>query len=439
VVSLQTRSGVRDVLANISWMASDRLLRMGGGVVVGTAVARYLGPADFGLLNYALALYAIFNILSNLGLDQIIVRDVILLPDREPELLGTGFALKAAASVLTTLAAVGSTYFLRPGDREVRIIVALLSVAAVTQACDVIEFFFQAKTKSKYAVTAKNIAFVAASAARVWAILAKTPLLAFAWIAAAEIVVGELGLFTAYKLYGNGSRAWRVTARTARQFLIESWPLMFSGFLVMIYMRTDQILLGILSTPQAVGEYSAALKLSEIWYAIPMIVAASVMPKLLSKKNCQPLLYLSRLQRLYDAMAGISISLAIVVSFLGRFAVALLYGPHFSEAADILVIHIWTGVFVFAAVVSSQQLVYEGLPRLQLQRTALGACLNVALNFLLIPLYGGKGSAVSTLAAQCVAGYLADLLDARSRHIFWMKTRAYIAYSFWSKPALTVP
>jgi PST family polysaccharide transporter len=436
LAQLKGRRGLRDVVANIGWMASDRIIRMGGGVIVGVAVARYLGPDEFGLLNYALALYAIFNILSNLGLDQILVRDVVFFPDREPELLGTAFFLKAAASILTTLAAVASTFILRPGDVEARIIVALVSIAAVTQACDVIEFFFQAKTKSKYSVAAKNIAFVLASLARLWAVFAKAPLLTFAWIAAAEIAVGELGLFAAYRIYGRSLRAWRVSLPVARRLLIEGWPLMLSGLLVMIYMRTDQVLLGSLAGPHAVGEYTAALRLSEIWYAIPILVAASVMPKLLTLKTAQPRLYYFRLQRFYDCMAGTSIFVAISVTLCGRLAISLLYGARYAEAAGILAIHIWTGVFVFAGVVSGQQMVHEDISRLQLQRSALGASLNVALNYLLIPPYGAQGSAVATLAAQCVAGYFSDFLDRRLRHIFWMKTRALVGYSFWRRPAL---
>jgi polysaccharide transporter, PST family len=426
----RSRSSVRQVLGNIGWLGADRVLRMLGGIIVGTAVARYLGPGQFGVLNYALAIYGLFNLFSNLGLDSLVVRDIALQPESESYLLGTSFYLKAGSSVLTTIAAVLATWLFHRNDSTLVIIVGLLSFASISQGFDVVEYFFQAKTRSQYSVIPRAIVFFAASIARVIAIFLQSSLLAFAWIAALEILFSEFGLAIVYFRYHRPGLRWQFHRSRARSLLSESWPLLLATLLVMIYMRTDQIMLGALAGPVAVGHYSAAVKLSEIWYALPAIICSSVMPRLAPLLCSAPDLYYKRLQRLYDLMVCLSLVVAIGTFFAGPLAVRLLYGASYAPASSVLVIHIWTGLFVYVGCVSGQQLVQESLTRIELQRAGLGAIVNVALNYLLIPKYGVIGSAYATLLAQATASYFADAFDSRTHRMFKMKTRAY--FGLWA-------
>ena len=431
---IKSRKGLRESLSNIGWLSGDRILRMFGAVVVGTAVARYLGPSQFGLLNYGLAIYALFNTISNLGLDFLVVRDVALDEEREPQILGTAFVLKGLASVLTTLGAIIAARILEPGNATLIIIVALMSFASIAQALDVIDYYFQARTRSSYVVVPRNVAFVAASLARLAAIFLHGSLLVFAWIGALEVLVAELGLVVSYFIFRRPLPRWNWRIPYAKGLLVESWPLLLSSFMIMIYMRSDQVLLGKMAPSAVVGHYTAAVRLSEIWYSIPLIICASVMPNLLKGRAANPQLYYDRLQRLYDSMVFLSVAVAICTQFAGPLVIRLLYGQSYAPAAGMLAVHIWTGVFVFVGCVSGQQFVQEKLTVSSMQRTVLGAIINVVLNILLIPRWGGIGSALATLVAQGVASYFADALDSRTRHIFRMKTRAYL--HFWTLPRL---
>lgn len=429
---IRSRGGVRAALSNIGWLSGDRILRMFGGVVVSTAVARYLGPGQFGLLNYGLAIYGLFNILSNLGLDLLVVREMALDEQGEPEVLGTAFVLKAVASVATTAAAIVAARILEPADTTVQWIVALMSFASISQAFDVVDYFFQARTQSRHAVVPRNLAFIAASIARVAAVFLHWSLLAFAWIGAVEVLVAEIGLAVFYLHFRKPRVRWNWRLERARALLKESWPLVISSLMIMIYMRSDQILLGKLASPAVVGEYTAAIRLSEIWYAIPAVICASVMPRLLKSREENPGLYYARLERLYESMVLLSVAVALGTQLAGPLVVRLLFGTKYAAASGILAVHIWTGVFVFVGCVSGQQFVQEGLTVSSMSRTLLGAVVNVALNLALIPVWGGIGSAVATLVAQATASYFADALDVRTRHIFQMKTRAYL--HFWALP-----
>jgi PST family polysaccharide transporter len=429
---VRQRKGITESLSNIGWLSGDRFIRMFGAVAVGVLVARYLGPTRFGLLNYGIAIYGLFNIISNLGLDSLIVRDIALDENGEPRILGTAFVLKAAASVVTTIAAIIAAWLLDPHDKVLIIIVALLSFASISQALDVIDYFFQAQVRSRYTVVPRTIAFIAGSLARVVAVFMHAGLLVFGWIAALEIVVAEIGLGISYIRFRRLVPRWNWHIDHAKALLIESWPLLVSSVMVMVYMRTDQILLGRLSSMATVGNYTAAIRFSEIWYAIPIIVTSSVMPRLLKTRELHPERYYARLEVFYQTMILISVVVTLGTLVLGPLMIRLLYGARYLPAAKILSIHIWTGIFVSVGCVTGQQYIHEKITSIQMQRTVLGAICNVVLNLLWIPRWGGVGSAMATLISYSVAAYFADALQVQTRHIFRMKTEAFV--KCWTLP-----
>lgn len=426
--------GFWETLRNIGWVSAGRFLRMGGSLVVGTLVVRYLGPSQYGAFSYAFALYGLFNIVSNLGLDVLVVSEIALARnlEHEEQVLGTAFWLKVAASVITTLAATGYCWWSNADDGVVIAMVAMLSAASISQGLDVVDFFFQAKTRSRLTVLPQLGVFVVSNLARVAAVLLKAPLLAFGAIASLEILFSELALAFVYSRHHHNLLRWRFHRDRGVAMMKKSWPLMIASLLVIVYMRTDQVVLGNLMTKAVVGQYASASRLSEIWYAIPALICTSVMPRLLRKKEAQPAVYYARLQRLYDLMAGLSLLLALLVTFLGQYLVLWLFGPAYLPAVQILRVHIWTGPFVFLGVTSGMQLVHEDLTKISLQRSIAGAVGNLALNYALIPHFGAIGSAMATLATQAATSYLLDAVNKSTRHIFWMKTRAL--FGWWLLP-----
>ena len=418
--------GFWETVHNIGWVSAGRLLRMGGSLVVGTMVVRYLGPTRYGAFSYAFAIYGLFNIVSNLGLDVLVVSEIALTGSiaEEEIVLGTAFWLKIVASIVTTLAAVLYAWLAHPGDGVVIAIVALLSVASISQGLDVVDFFYQAKTRSRVTVLPQLLVFLLSNLARVAAVFAKASLLTFGLIAALEILGTEIALAWVYSLHQRNLLRWQFHKQRSLAMLKASWPLLIASLLVIVYMRTDQIVLGNLCTKAVVGQYASASRLSEIWYAIPTLICSSVMPRLLRRKEAEPEVYYARLERLYGLMVLISVALGLLVTFLGKYVVLALFGAAYLPAVAILRVHIWTGPFVFIGVVAGMQLVHEGLTKISLQRSIFGALANVALNYALVPHFGGIGSALATLITQATVSYLLDACNKSTRPMFWMKTRA---------------
>ena len=157
---LDGRSNLQNILANTGWLFADRILRMGVGLFVGVWLARYIGPQQFGIYNYAIVFVAMFSAISNLGLDGIVVRNIVRDPVSKDEILGTAFFLKFAGGIITLIVSIGAILLLRSSDSVTCWLVGITAVGAIFQAFDTIDFWFQSQVKSKYTVYVRNAAFL---------------------------------------------------------------------------------------------------------------------------------------------------------------------------------------------------------------------------------------------------------------------------------------
>jgi PST family polysaccharide transporter len=420
---------LRKIIGNTAWLIADRILRMGLGLFVGVWVARYLQPEQFGLYNYVIAFASMFDTAANLGLNQIVVRNLVGDPLRKNEVLGTAFLLKLVAQIVALVSAVGIIYLLRSNNSITHWLVGIIAAGMIFNACDVIDFWFQSQVQSKYTVIAKNLGFIVASLGRVLLIQLRAPLIFFAWIGSAEIAFAAVGLVIAYQVKGHLIRAWQYSFSYAKELLKDSWTLTLSSIVIMLYMRIDQIMIGQLVGDQEVGIYSAAIKISEMWYFVPIAITNSIYPLIIEAKKVSKDLYLGQFQKVFNSMAVLSYIVAIAITLLSSQIILLIYGKNYAEAASILTIHIWTGVFVSSGVAVSLWTTTEGLMTFAFAATAIGAVINIILNYFLIRMYGGVGAAISTVVAQLFAAYGAYAFFPRTREIFIIQTKAILMIS----------
>jgi O-antigen/teichoic acid export membrane protein len=204
---------------------------------------------------------------------------------------------------------------------------------------------------------------------------------------------------------------WRFSFPIAKSLLKDSWPLILSGIAIMIYIRIDQVMLKMMLDDRAVGLYSAAVKLSEIWYFIPMIISQSVFPSILNTKKVSEELYMKRIYNLYSLMIWLAIGIAIALTFFSVDVVKILFGSEYlPDSAKVLSLYVWAGIPVFLGVASSQYLIAENYTKLSFARTIVGAIANVILNLILIPYYGIIGAAIATLISYFIATFFIGLL-----------------------------
>jgi len=420
----RTHQGFRRYFANTSWVMGEQLLRLLAELTVGIWVARYLGAEQFGLLSYALAFVAIFGVFARLGLDSITVRDLVNRPDQADRILATAFWLKLGGGVLAFMALVIALAAISV-DAVTRLYVAIIAIGMIFQSMEVVVFYFQSRVLSKHVSVAKLIQLGLSSLMKIYLVAVEASLEWFVLVSLIDQVVLAGSYYVAFRLWMPKIDFRFFDRVVAKQLLGDSWPLIFSGLVVMIYMRIDQIMIKEMMGNRAVGIYSVAVRLSEVWYFVPMVITASVFPSIVNAKKKNEALYYARLQRLYSLMVAIAVAVAVPTTFIGDWLVVSLYGEEYRLAGDVLKINIWAGIFVFLGVASGSWLANENLQYLDFFRTFSGAVANVLLNLVLIPAHGLIGAAVATVISYMIAGFLFDVFNGRTRQLFLMKVAAF--------------
>ncbi len=413
---------------NTSWLFGEKILRMVVGLFVGIWVARYLGPEQFGIFSYAQSFVGLFAAIATLGLDGIVVRELVKDENRTGELIGTAFWLKLIGAFLVLIILAIAVNF-TSNDSYTNALVFIIASATIFQSFNVVDMFFQAKVLSKFVVYANIISLFVSSIVKVVLILNEASLVSFAWVVLFDSFVLAIGFLYFYLKNSTLSiKHLKFNKSTAVDLLKDSWPLILSGIVISIYMKIDQVMIKEMLNAEAVGQYAAAVRLSEAWYFIPMVISASLFPAIINAKKQSKALYYERLQKLYDLMVWLAIAIAIPMTFLSDWVINLLYGEAYHEAGGVLIVHIWAGVFVFLTVASGHFLIAENMIMKAFYRNALAVFFNIVLNIVLIAEYGIKGAAIATLISWIISGYIYDFLDKKIRFMFVQKTKSLIGY-----------
>jgi len=418
------------VLGNTGWLMADRICRMGLGLGIGVWLARYLGPAEFGILSFATSFVAMFGTFTSLGLDGLVVRNITLSHASAPETLGTAFVLRLLGSVIALVLVIATCHFVTEIDRTTSVMVSVLSVGLLFQVFDVIDSYFQSQVQSKFTVLAKNLAFLIAALAKALLIFFRKPVWTFAIAQVLEMALGAMGLLLAYRLTGGRLSVWRARRARGIELLAQSWPIILSGVAITVYMRIDMIMLKLMQGDTAVGIYATATRVSEVWYFVPMAIVSSVTPALIRCKDDLNTYY-RRLGRLFSFMSLLAIVVGSGIALCSHWIIHVLFGETYINAAPVLAIHIWASIFVFMGVAQAPWDTSENLFKLALYRTLSGALSNVVLNLVLIPKYSAMGAAIATVLSYAISAVIANAFHARTRPIFKLQMRAMLLMDLW--------
>ncbi|MDB4476504.1 flippase [bacterium] len=401
------RSNFLKIVDNIGWLFFDRVLRMGVGLIVGVWIARFLGPEQFGVLSFATSFVGLFGAISGLGLQGIVVRDLVRGPEAKEDILGTAVTLQLIGGVVAYCCILLAIAWLRPDDSLSRVIVAVLGSMMLFRVSDVAIYWFESQVLSKYTVWVQSSCFLFFAVIKVGLIVINAPLMAFAWATTAEALIVAVLLGVIFSLRGPGLQRLRFTLVRAKAMLTDSWPLLFSGIALTVNMGIDQIMLGQIAGDEAVGIYSVAVRVSEVWYFAIAMFLASVFPYLAKQNELKTEDLPRRWIQAYRFMFWLSLMVAVVLSVLAEPLVDLLFGAEYSGAAAILSLHVWAGVNVAVGSVWSKWLLLENELQYGLYAQLAGAILNVGFNLVLIREYGAMGAAIATLASYWLSALFA--------------------------------
>lgn len=407
---------IRMIMGNINWLTLENLLRSLISIFIFGWVARYLGPEDFGLMNYALSFVALFSVLSSLGLDQILIRNVVSDSENKNKYLGSALILKVFGSLLMIILSVLVMYLIEGEVTVLVIFVFILSFGYVFKAFDVVDLWFTSQVQSRYSVYSRLIAFLTVSSLKVVLILTQSPLIAFIGMFSLDFLIASLFLlFFYYKRTKITPLNWNYNKDVAKKLLNDSWPLIFSGIALMVEANIDQVMLKNMISPEELAMYSAALKIIVGLSFVPMVLKSSFFPSIVKAKAESTRLYEKKLAQFYQIMMIVFLVIAIPLIIFGRPIIHIIYGEEYIAAGFLLQLMATRLFFTNFGVARGNFIINENLMKHSFFTMLVGAVVSVVLNMIFIPMFESVGAIIVSIISFFVTIFLIDLFYHKTR------------------------
>lgn len=398
------------IIANLNWLLADRIIRIVGGLFVGIWMARYLGPGDYGLLNFALSFVTLFGVLGKLGIEPVVVRELTIQPEREKVILGSIYRLKIWSSLTAVALVLPAAWLAQPDSPMFFLLVAIFAIGIIFNVFDPVDIFYQAKVLSKHVVQARAFSFLVFLAVRASLILGGFSLIWFGIASTLEVALAACLIFWIYHHKEGGFQNWIWEKTTAKLLLKDGWPFIVSSLLIVIHTRIDQVMIGQMLSEVQVGHYTAAVRISETWLFVPVLVVQTMIPYFVRLREQSPLRYQQRLMQLYSAMFWSGVVIGVMSVLFGREIIVVLFGSAYSDSYSSLVFLIWTGVFIAQAAAVGIWMVSENLQVYRVLNNFIAVPINIGLNFMWIPAYGISGAAAASLISIGFGTWVTPLL-----------------------------
>ncbi|QYJ74047.1 flippase [Shewanella sp. FJAT-52076] len=409
---------------NSLFLLAEKLLLLSLGFLLTLLLARMWPAQRLGEYQYLLAMVALLGPFSALGLNSLVSRELVLSQEDTGKVLGTALLLRIAGALFAgMLMFVASFWWV---EATLRPIFWLLLCSQVFHAFGVFDFYFESKVRSWVSATlrsANGAFFLTVKLMWLWG---NGSLEGMLLITAIEWLLLGVLWHRVFRLAEPNRYSLSVSWQQAIYLLRRCGWLLLSGVAAVIYLKVDTVMLGWLDDKSEVARYSLASRLSEVWYIFPGILVASWFPSLLTLKGQNHEHYRKRLQSLCDFLAWIAIIIALLITMVSAPLMAWLFGEQYRDAGNILQIHIWASVFIFMRALLSKWILIEDIPKYSLLTHGAGALLNIGLNAMWIPHFGGEGAAMATLISYAAASYFSLFLFHKTRPFALVMTKSLL-------------
>ena len=374
---------------NTSWLFLNKILQMGASLVIGAWLARYLGPEQFGILNYAQSIVALYVVISTLGLEGIVTRELIVKPEQRGVLLGTSFFLSIFGSVLMILLLLISMR-LTSTDQEFRALILIIASGQFFQSLNIISYYFSSRVLSKFIAYASSLSILSSGLIKIVLILLKAPLIAFAFVILFEGVILAVGLIYFYRKGKLNFKDWKFDFKLSRVLLSDSAPLMLSIFSTAISLKISAIIINEFLDAESLGLYAASLRIIEVWYFIPVVLTTSFFPSIVGSMKTKE--HENKVKALSSAIITLSVTITVILVFFRKGIVSILFGPEYYLASDFLLLHSIALVFVSFASLRKKLLIAENKTKIIMYYSVSTAIIMIVSNILLVKFLGVSGA-----------------------------------------------
>lgn len=391
-------------VGNAAWLIGGKICQMLLSLIVGVLTARFLGPGNYGLINYGMAWVTFFTALSNLGLNSVIVKEFIDHPDEQGVTIGSALGLRLLSSAASAIMIVGCVSVLDYGEPITITVVALCGVGLVFHIFETLSYWFQAQYLSKINAIATLTAYVIVSAYKILLLLLGKDVRWFAFATSVDYMAAAVILLLAYGKHSGVK--FRFSWEKAKKLLGSSYHYILSSMMVAVYGQTDKLMLKHMLNENEVAYYSAAATICSMWVFVLAAIIDAMYPTILKLHKTDREAFNKKNRQLYAIVFYFSVFVSLVLMLFGDWGVRLLYGQDYAPARIPLRIITWYTAFSYLGVARNAWIVSEGKQKYLKYMYCSAAIINVALNYLLIPIAGAAGAALASLITQVCTSIL---------------------------------
>lgn len=380
------------------WIIGCRIAQSVFALVINMLTARYLGPSNFGLINYAASIVAFVTPVMKLGINNVLVNEIIQHPEKEGETLGTSLLLTLISSFCCIGGIAAFVQIANPNEPETLAVCILYSLLLICQSMELVQFWFQAKYMAKYTSLSVLGAYIVVSAYKIYLLMTQKSIYWFAVSNAFDYLLIAIALLVIYRK--KGGSPFTVSASAVGRLLRQSVHYILPEMMVMIYAQTDRIMLKTMLGNEVVGFYAAAVTITGLTNFVFIAIIDSMRPLILESKRDRSEEYERNMVRLYSIVMYLALLQSLFLVVLAKPVVWLLYGEAYLAAVQPLRIVAWYTMFSYFGAVRNVWILAEGKQKYLLGINVCGAVANVGMNLLLIPSFGINGAAFASLVTQ---------------------------------------
>ena len=386
------------VVKNTSWIVVCKVAQSVLNLVVSMLTARYLGPSNFGLINYAASIVAFLVPLMQLGLRSTLVYEFIQKPDEEGQTLGTALLMNVLSAVLCMASITAFVSIANHDEKDTIIVCVLYSINLIFQALEMSQYWFQKNLLSKYTSLISLVAYVIVSAYKIYLLVDQKNIYWFAVAQAIDYFLIAVLLLVTYRKLGGQKLS--VSFKRGREMLSKSKYYIISGMMVTIFAQTDRLMIKNMIGDAATGYYSAAVSCAGIASFVFAAIIDSMRPVILECKKQSIQSYEKNVSRLFSIVFYMSLIQCVVMTVFAKPIIWVLYGEEYFTSVDALRLVVWYITYSYFGQVRNVWILAEGKQKYLWRINLVGALLNVLLNSLVIPIWGILGAAVASLFTQ---------------------------------------
>ncbi len=394
----------KQVFNNAKWIVGCKIAQSVIQLIIGMISARYLGPSNYGLINYAASILAFALPVMRLGFNATLVHELVEAPKKEGKILGTSLILNVLSSIVCILGITTFVHIVNAGEKTTILVCILYSFSLIFSALEMIQYWFQYKLKSKYSSVVMLVAYVFVSLYKIFLLVTGKSVYWFALVNCFDYALISVSLLIIYFKIGKSKLSFSFSL--AKAMLSKSKHYMLSGIMVVAFQTTDHIMLLNMIDEKENGYYTAAITSAGVVQFVYTAIIDSYRPLILSNKKENSKDYQKNVSSLYSIVSYLALAQSVGFFILAKPIIQVLYGADYMPSVPVLRILVWYLMFSFMGVIRNVWILAEQKQKYLWIINLLGAAFNVLLNYILIPYYGASGAALASFVTQVFTNFV---------------------------------